>query len=299
MEELSIPRPAPGEALVEVKAAGINPSDIVAISGRFKSMLPMTPGRDFSGVVLHGEGWEGKHVWGSGAGFGIVRPGAHAERVIIPIDWLAEKPRNLTMEQAAAVGVPYVAAWESLVKVGQLREGERILITGSNGSVGRAATQIAHWKKAFVIGADFADVPTNADAFVLLDGGDFVNEVRRVTEGAGVDLVLDSVGAHLFQGCLQTLRPGGRQIAIASAAQSSVEFNLVDFYHNQSRLFGVDTTQLTGPEIALIMDQLREGFESRALEAPEIQINQFAKAIEVYQSVAEKKLRGKQVLVWA
>jgi NADPH:quinone reductase len=298
-EELPIPQPSFGEALVEVKASGINPSDIASISGRFKSTLPMTPGRDFAGVVIQGEGWVGKQVWGSCPGFGVDRPGAHADFVTLPIAWLSEKPKNLSMEQSAAVGIPFLTAWESLVNVGQLRENERVLITGSNGAVGHAAAQVARSKKAFVIGADLSEASIKVDVFVLLNGVALDSEVRRLTQGAGVDLVLDLVGGELFESCLRSLKIGGRQIAIASPSQPIVKFNLMDFYHNRSRLFGVDSVKLTGPEIATIMDQLREGFERGALEAPAIQVHQFASGIEVYQNVAEKKARGKQVLDWS
>ncbi|HEY3974379.1 MAG TPA: zinc-binding alcohol dehydrogenase family protein [Candidatus Sulfotelmatobacter sp.] len=300
MEDLPSPSIAPGDALIQVKASSINPSDIGIVAGRFKSPLPNTPGRDFAGVVVQdhvqGNGWEGKQVWGSGSGFGVTRPGAHAEFVVVPTMWLSEKPETLTMEQAAAIGVPYLAAWQSLVEVGQLQPDERILITGSNGAVGRAATQLAHWRKAFVIGADITDAATDADVFINLKQKDLQTEIHAATQGKLVDLVLDTVGASLFESCLRALRPGGRQIAIASAAKAQVEFNLVDFYHNQSRLFGLDTMKGTGPEIAARMDQLRRLFDTGSLHAPAIQISDFASAVEVYTSVAERKTLEKQVL---
>lgn len=298
MEELPSPTVGPGEALVQVKASSINPSDVGIVAGHFKSQLPMTPGRDFSGVVVQGDRWEGKNVWGSGAGFGVTRPGAQAEFIAVPVTWLSEKPKSLTLEQAAAVGVPYLAAWQSLVEVGQLQQDERVLITGSNGAVGRAATQLAHWRKALVIGVDLTDAATNVDVFINLKHADLQSETQAATQGKGVDLVLDTVGASLFQSCLRTLRRGGRQIAIASAAKTQVEFDLVDFYHNESRLLGVDTMAPTGPENAARMDQLRLLFDAGHLRPPAIHTSDFARAAEVYASVAEKKTRGKQVLTY-
>src|SRR5713226_5106859 len=98
LEDVPIPALAPTEALVEVRAASINPSDVKIVAGAFNSLLPRIPGRDFAGVVVAGDGWEGREVWGSGAGFGVVRDGAHARYVVVPVNWLSSKPANLSME---------------------------------------------------------------------------------------------------------------------------------------------------------------------------------------------------------
>ena len=72
LQELPTPVPKPGEALVELYASAINPSDVKNVAGVFKASLPRIPGRDYAGVVVAGEGWVGKQVWGSGAGFGVL-----------------------------------------------------------------------------------------------------------------------------------------------------------------------------------------------------------------------------------
>src|SRR5258707_11061966 len=115
LQEISIPDLKPGEILVEVHASAINPSDVKIVSGLFSPTLPRTPGRDYAGVVVSGDRWKGKEVWGNGAGFGVIRDGAHAQYVIVPSDWLSEKPHHLSMEQAASIGVPYITAWSALV----------------------------------------------------------------------------------------------------------------------------------------------------------------------------------------
>jgi NADPH:quinone reductase len=229
-----------------------------------------------------------------------VRQGAHAEFVAIPSSWLSEKPEALSVEQAATVGVAYLAAWQSLVEVGHLQEGERILITGAAGAVGRAATQIAHWKSAVVIGADIAEPPGEADVFLNVKEVDLPGAVLQATSGKGVDMVFDTVGADLFSSCLRSLRVGGRQLAIANAAgpDADVHMNLTDFYHHQLHLIGVDTQKLTGPEIADLMNHLRQGFQAGLLQVPQPETNEFANAVEAYVKVAEKKSRKKQVLIF-
>ncbi len=301
IEDVPLPALQEGEVLVQIKASSINPSDVGTVAGRFHSQLPMTPGRDFAGIVVEGGGaWKGKHVWGTGAGFGVIRPGAHSEFVAMPSSWLSEKPEGLSMEQAAVVGVPYLAAWQSLLEAGHLQKGERLLITGASGAVGSAATQIAHWKGATVIAADLAAGAPDVDVFVNLKEEDLVSGVRKATNGRGVDLVLDTVGANLFASCLRTLRVGGRQIAIANATgpDADVRLNLTDFYHNQLHLIGVDTQKLSGPQIAGLMNQLREGFQAGYLHVSQPETNRFDQAVVVYTKVAEKKTRTKQVLVF-
>src|SRR5713101_1686367 len=300
IQDLPLPVLEEGEVLVEVKASSINPSDVGTVAGHFHSKLPMTPGRDYAGVVVKGGPWTGKQVWGTGASFGVVRPGAHAEFVAVPSSWLSEKPAELSMEQAAVVGVPYLAAWQSLVEAGNLQKGERLLITGAGGAVGSAAIQIAHWKRATVIAADISQGAPDADSFVNLKEEDLVSAVQKATDGKGVDIVLDTVGGDLFRPCLRTLRVGGRQIAIANAAgpDAEVHLNLTDFYHNQLHLIGVDTQKLTGPQIAGLMNRLREGFESGFLQVSQPRPNGLDKAFEAYTKVSEKKSRTKQVLVF-
>ncbi len=301
IEEVPLPALQEGEVLVQIKASSINPSDVGTVAGRFHSQLPMTPGRDFAGIVVEGGGtWKGKHVWGTGAGFGVVRLGAHAEFVAVPSSWLSEKPEGLSMERAAVVGVPYLAAWQSLVEAGGLQKGERLLITGGSGAVGSAATQIAHWKGATVLAADVAQESQEADVYINLKKQDLLSAVQEATGGKGVDIVLDTVGANLFSSCLRSLRAGGRQIAIANAAgpEAEVHLNLTDFYHNQLHLIGIDTQKLTGPQIAGVMNQLREGFQAGYLYVSQSETNRFDQAVEAYTKVAEKKTRAKQVLIF-
>ena len=228
----------------------------------------------------------------------MTRDGAHAEYVVIPVEWISQKPTQLSMEQAAAVGVPYLTAWSALVQVGNIQEGETILVVGVSGAVGRAATQIAHWKKARVIGAArHSDNSAKADAVVNTATGDVAQEVRALTGGKGADLVLDAVGGPMFEPSLKSLRRGGRQIAISSTNDRQVTFDLVDFYHNESRLIGLDTLKLTGPEIAEIMNHLAAGFESGDLEPPPVTTWPLERGVEAYQAVAKGAAQAKQVLV--
>jgi NADPH:quinone reductase len=298
IEEVAIPEPGEGEALVQVKAAAINPSDIGNVAGRFKNTtLPRTPGRDFAGIVVRGMHHEGAEVWGTSGKLGIVRDGSHADYVVVPEEALSLKPKALSMAQAAAIGVPYITAWASVVSAAEIQPGETILIVGAAGAVGQAATQIANWKQARVIGADMTSDPIpGAESVVNTKTEDLRERVLELTSGRGVDAVFDSVGGLLFEPALRSLRFGGRQVVIASAGDPRVSFNLIEFYHNFSRLFGVDSYGLTSRQIAEIEDELRSGFESGDLKPPPIEIVPFEKAVDAYSRVADRQAITKQVL---
>jgi NADPH:quinone reductase len=297
VEEVPVPDLKTGEALVELHASAINPSDVKNVAGAFKASLPRIPGRDFAGVVVAGDGWKGKEVWGSGAGFGVWRDGTHAQYLVAGLDGLSMKPAQLSMEEASTVGVPYLAAWSGLVDAANIQAGETVLITGALGAVGRAAVQIAHWKKAKVIGADISDRPSDADVFINIKGKELPAEVKALTDGKGADLVFDAVGGPMFEPCLKSLRIGGRQVAITSVGNGRVEFNLVEFYHNRQRLVGVDTVKLTGPEIAKIMDKLRVGFEDGYLRASSVQRWSLDRAIDAYTAVEKGTSSNKNVFL--
>lgn len=298
IEELAIPEPGEGEALVRVKAAGINPSDIGNVGGRFKkTTLPRTPGRDFAGVVVKGKRHEGEEVWGSAPKLGIDRDGSHAEYVVVPAETLALKPKSLSVEQAGAIGVPYITAWASVVDAAQIQPGETILIVGAAGAVGQAATQIANWKKALVIGADTKSNPLpGTESVVNTKTEDLRERVMELTAGKGVDAVFDTVGGPMFEPALRSLGLRGRHVVISSRGEPRVSFNLIDFYHNFSRLLGVDSYGLTARQVGEIAAEVARGFEAGVLRPPLIEIVPFEKAVDAYSRVAGGLAKKKQVL---
>jgi len=278
IQEVAIPQPGVGETLVQVRAAAINP-------------------RDFAGIAVKGSHPEGAEVWGSSPDLGIVRDGSHAEYVVVPAETVSPKPKALSMAQAAAIGIPYITAWASVVNAAQIQPGETILIVGAAGAAGQAATQIANWKQARVIGADVLSEPIpGAEWVVNTKTEDLRERVLELTAGKGVDAVFDTVGGPLFEPALRSLRRGGRQVVISSAGNPRVSFNLIEFYHNSSRLLGVDSYGLTSRQIAEIEEQLRHGFETGALVPPPIEIVPFEKALDAYNRVAAGQARTKQVL---
>jgi NADPH:quinone reductase-like Zn-dependent oxidoreductase len=300
IEEVPRPEPHDGEALVQVVAAAINPSDVKNVSGYFPATtLPRTPGRDFAGIVVTGKKYDGEEVWGSGPGLGLTRDGAQAEYVVVPEEAVSPKPRTLSFEQAAAIGVPFITAWCALVETAQLDAGETILIVGATGAVGRAATQIANWRRARVLAAVRSSNPVpGAAAVINTTTEDLRARVLELTDNKGADAVFDTVGGAMFELALRCLRVGGRQIAITSTGERRVCFDLIDFYHNLSRLVGVDTMKLTPRDVAAIAEKLRPGFEVGALKPQDVETLPFGNAIQAYERVASGKTNAKHVLTF-
>jgi len=114
------------EVLIEVKAAAVNPSDVKAATGLMAyAVFPRTPGRDYAGIVIDGPaGTIGREVFGSSGDLGIRRDGTHATHLAVEAEAVVEKPNNLSWEEAAGIGVPFVTAMEGFRRVGMPKQGE-------------------------------------------------------------------------------------------------------------------------------------------------------------------------------
>jgi NADPH:quinone reductase-like Zn-dependent oxidoreductase len=300
IEEIPTPIAQDGELLVKVKAAAINPSDVKNVGGAFKqTTLPRTPGRDFSGIVVSKGEREGEEVWGTGPGLGITRDGAHAEYVSVRSGFVATKPKRLSVEQAAEIGVPFTTAWAAVIEAGQLKAGETILIIGAGGAVGGAAVQIANWKQARVLAAGrSSDAVPGTEAVINTAKEDLPQRAHELTGGKGVDVVFDVVGGPMFEPALRSLRVGGRQVAIASTGGSRVSFDLVEFYHNRAHLIGVDSNKFEASELRMIMAELNRGFEAGALKASDGERVPFDRSIASYERIAAQTGTPKQILTF-
>lgn len=304
MGRVPVASPAAGEALVRVRAASVNPSDVKNVAGRMKQTVPpRTPGRDFAGLVMAGPAeWLGAEVWGTGGDIGFTRDGSHAVWLRLPVAALSRKPANLSFAQAGAVGVNYVTAWIGL-DYAELKEGETLLVIGATGGVGGAAAVIGAAKGARVIAACRGAAPHDAPArhatpeFIDLNGDDLRARVAALTGGRGADVVYDCVGRpDLTEAALDALAFRGRLVAIAGTPGEAVRFELIPFYRRECRILGVDSLKRGAAECAPMMDALRAGFESGAYPAPVIaEAHPLAEGARAYASVA-RGTRGRVVI---
>jgi NADPH:quinone reductase len=306
--DANVPRIDNDTALVRVTAASINPSDVKNVAGAMKqTTLPRIPGRDYAGVVERGPAeWIGVAVWGTGGDSGFTRDGTHAEMIAVPVASLRRKPETLSFDEAASVGVNYMAAWRGLEAAG-LKAGETLLLIGAGGGVGGAAAQIARRTGARIIGVDrhapHPDAPINAIADkLIIEAQDLgvqdlgaqnsgaqglPGEVRAATDGKGADVVFDLVGGVMFRSAVNCLALRGRLVEISATGQREVSFDLADFYHNESRLLGIDTLKYDLTASAAVLEALTPGFlagDYRA--APIAATSGLAKAQQAYRTVA-------------
>lgn len=282
------------ECLVRVVSAAVNPSDVKAVLGFMPhAVWPRTPGRDYSGVVVEGpQEMIGKEVWGSGGELGIRRDGTHAGYLAVPVGSVRAKPANLTMEEAGAIGVPFVTAFEGLQRAGGVEEGDVVLVLGANGKVGQAAIQLATQAGAKVFGVDRKNVPyvghANADVTMIdASSQNFDEVVRELTDGHGADIVYNTVGSPYFEKANKAMAVQGTQIFI-STIERPVPFDIFTFYRGQHTYVGVDTLALDSTEGALILDALLPAFERGTLKPfPIVEgfVFDLADAAHAYQAV--------------
>jgi NADPH:quinone reductase len=312
VESIPDPQPKPGEVVVRIRAASLSPSDAKNVLGRMEgTTLPRTPGRDFAGVVVNGPAQMiGTEVWGTGGDVGFTRDGAHAELLAVPVGGVRPKPKNLSFEEAAVVGVNFVTAWIGLVEIARFQSGEIALATGAAGGVGSAVTQIAKWKGGRTIGVDRAPIAQETqkqfgiDLFIVSNPNDnyksMIDGAIRFSEGKGVNVVFDCVGGPLFEPSLKTLGQLGRQVNITSVGDRRVCFDLLDFYHRRLSLFGVDSRVYDTVACAAILERLTPGFESGALKpipiAKRFSLND---AVQAFTQVNDGSLHGKAVFTFS
>jgi NADPH:quinone reductase len=263
---------AGNELLIEVKAAAVNPSDVKAATGLMPyAVFPRTPGRDYAGVVIDGpQGWIGREVFGSSGDLGIRRDGTHATHLAVEADAVVEKPNGLSWEEAAGIGVPFVTAMEGLRRAGIPKAGETVLVMGVNGKVGQAATQIATWHGARVIGvvrrSESYEGHANSNVEVVdASKTDVATRVRELTGGKGADIVFNTVGDPYFEAAHKSLALRGRQILIA-AVDRIVQFNILEFYRGQHTYVGIDTLGLSSIATGAVLRELVLGFASGHLK---------------------------------
>lgn len=266
------PTPAAGMAVVQVGAAAVNPSDVKATLGLMpKAVWPRTPGRDFAGTVIAGpSAWIGREVYGSGGDVGITRDGSHARYLLLPEAALRERPRNISMDEAGAVGVPFVTAYEGFRRSGMPQAGQVVLVLGANGKVGQAAAQLAAQAGAKVIAVQRRPGPFDGFACAPVDVIDASREdvaarVLELTGGRGADVVYNTVGSAYFEAANKSMAKGATQIFIATHDRA-VPFDIFAFYRGMHTYVGIDSLAMDCVASTAQLDAMREGFERGTLK---------------------------------
>ena len=269
--EFGANRASEGDVTIEVRAAGINPSDGKAMLGAMPSaVFPRTPGRDYAGVVVAGPAeLVGAEVWGSGGDVGISRNGSHAERLVLPRAAIARKPANLSLLEAGTVGVPFVTAYEGLRRAGQPTRDAVVAVFGASGKVGQAAVQLAARAGAKVFAIDRrADAPRGHASgpvrYVDASREKPAEVVRSESGGKGACIAFNTVGSPWFAEANAALGKRGTQVFIATV-ERAVAFDIFAFYRGMHTYVGIDSLALAAADCAPIFEALKPGFEDGTL----------------------------------
>jgi zinc-binding alcohol dehydrogenase/oxidoreductase len=253
-EDVDDPLPGPGEVLIRLRAASLNHLDIWLRRGLPSVPKPRILGADGAGVVAAlGDGAdvfeEGARVLvnpGLDDGARIVgehMDGTHAELIAIPVDYVHPIPDELSFEEAAAFPLVFATAYRMLLTKARLAEGEWVLIWGIGAGVATAALVIAKAQGARVIVTSRSDEKLararelGADG-VLATEDDVSDEVKRITEGRGVDVVVEHVGEATWKASLQAARPGGRIAVCGATSGPNPPANLHRVFWKQLEIYG-------------------------------------------------------------
>lgn len=309
--DVADPVPGPGEVLIAIAAAGVNRADVLARSGGYHraGRPPLRLGLEGAGTVA-----------GLGAGvidlafgdrvltFGATNePGFYAQLAAVPADRVITVPDTVDLTLAAALPTAWLTAWYCLRRLADARPGETVLVHAAASGVGSAAVQIALDAGARVIGtarsaAKVAWV-TELGAHAAIDTADLdsdrlVDEISRLTDGRGPDVVLDTVGGQTFADSLRAVGYGGRVVALANVALAPSLIDTRDFYPKNVRILGFQITALIEhgydprPDLRELLDAVAAGRFTVPVDAA----FDLADAADAHRYLEQRANRGKVML---
>ena len=303
--DLPRPQPKPGEVLVRVAAAGVNFIDTYLREGRYPAPLPFVPGQEAAGVVESlGEGVNG-FAEGDHVAWNLTR-GTYAEYACAPAKELLKVPEGIGLEDAAAVLLQGLTAHYLVHDTYRVQHGDTVLVHAGAGGVGLLLTQMAKMLGARVITTvsteEKAELSRDAgaDEVVLYTRESFVDAVKRITDGAGLPAVYDSVGKTTFEDSLKCLRPRGLLALYGGSSGAVPPFDLI-------RLSTMGSLYVTRPTLKDYV-QTREELEWRASDVFEwvaagklkVRVGQtypLADARQAHADLQARKTTGKVLLV--
>ncbi|OFZ88156.1 MAG: hypothetical protein A2W21_13650 [Betaproteobacteria bacterium RBG_16_66_20] len=324
-EETRKPAPGVGEAVVRVRAVGINHVDLDVRAGtsRIPLTFPHILGREFAGEVaaIGGEASplkEGDRVWVScrvpcaacefcvsgrdnlceqGGYFGMDLPGGYAEFVKVPLSSLQRLPSQVSFQDAAASQIAFGTAWHVLINRGGLRAGNTVLIQAAGSGIGSAAIQVAGLAGATIFATASSEQKLQrakalgAHHLINYTEGNFAQRVLELTGGKGVDVVMEHIGGNVFTRSLECLKTDGVIVTVGAHAGEVVPLDIIPFFRRQLRLVGSKNATLT--ELRTVMGFVAEGRLKPVVHAT----FPLADAAQAHRVVASREIFGKVLLL--
>jgi NADPH:quinone reductase len=303
LEEVPAPKVGAGQVLVRVHAVGVNPVDVYIRSGAHvvKPPLPYTPGMDAGGVVEEiGEGTTGLHagdrVYVAGA-----LSGTYAELTLCASHQVHPLPAHCSYAEGAGIGVPYATAYRALFLRARAVPGEVVLVHGATGGVGLAATQLARAAGMRVIGTGGTEegrrLAGEQGAHEVLDhhAEGYLEKLMEMTDGRGVDVVLEMLANVNLNKDLEVLAKRGRVVVIGS--RGTVEINPRLTMTRDASILGMSLINATQEEMTGIHAAIVAGLENRTLRPIVSRELPLADAAGAHTAVLEPGAQGKIVLI--
>lgn len=313
------PEPQKGEALVRVRACGLNHLDIWLRNGASKVSLPHIVGSDVSGIIAKVNGKSNFKIGDEvvinperacgicehcqkGKSCGMVNllarqtNGGYAEYITVSLEQIYPKPKNVSFVEAAAFPLTFLTAWHALKTRANLEKGDTVFVWGASGNLGPAVIQISKYFGAKVIAAVRSEkvgelVRTWGANETVIHSKEDVNErVKEITNGKGVDIVFESVGEKTFLQSLAMLKPYGRIVVVGATSGEKVSFNLSEFYPKQFSIIG--SRMGTKEEFEEVLKLLNNG----ALKPVVDKVFPLSQAVDAQRRMEESKHTGKIVL---
>ena len=306
IEDVPDPVPGAGEVLVEVKAAGLNFVDVLAIAGKYqvKTPTPFVPGSEAAGVILSvGEG-----VASFNPGDRVIltpQGGAFAEKCVLAEKYCMPLPGKLSFEQGAGFAITYATSFHALRQCTSLEAGETILVLGAAGGTGISAVEIARSLGAKVIAAASSDQKLDfcrqagANETINYSQVSLREAVRELTGGKGVDVVYDPVGGELAQMALRSLAWRGRYLVIGFAAGDIPEFPANIPLLKEASIIGVwwgawaDRHPLQARQNMLELNAMAAAGKLKPGVTESYPMEQYVAA---FAAITERRARGKVIL---
>jgi NADPH2:quinone reductase len=303
LEDTADPKPDRGQLVVAIKAIGINPVDTYKRAGKYGVLpkLPYTPGTDAAGIVERVGADVPEFSVGDRVYVNASLSGTYAEKTLCEAKSVHQLPENISFEQGAALGVPYATAYRALVVRGNAKAGESLLVHGASGGVGIAAVQLARAAGLTVFGTASSEegrtIVRECGAIHALDHKreGYLDELKTLTHGKGVDLILEMMANVNLSKDLGALAKNGRVVVIGS--RGKVEIDPRDGMGKDAdiramTLMNADDEELRGIHAALIA-----GLELGALKPIIGKKIPLAEAVRAHREIIDSHAEGKIVLI--
>jgi len=307
LEDVPDPKAGPGEVVVRVRAAGVNPVDAYIATGTYprKPQLPYTPGQDGAGEVESiGAGVTafkiGDRVYICGVGNTVAGAGTYAELALCTPSQLHHLPARVSFGQGAALGVPYCTAYRALFQRTQARPGETVLVHGATGGVGIACVQLAQARGLTVIGSCGTDagmkmVREHGASVVSHKAPGYSDEIMKATGGKGVNLIVE-MAAHLnLDRDLGLLAKYGRVVVVGNRGKTEIDARQA--MGRDATILGMTLFNVTEVEFVEIHAALIAGLANGTLNPVVGREIPLAEAPRAHEAVMEPGALGKIVLI--